>query len=61
MRTVNADGVVEFHPAVIVADETDGVWLGGLPETVTVITVGQDFVRAGDRVEVHLEEAGPAS
>ena len=29
VRTVNADGVVEFHPAVIVADETDGVWLGG--------------------------------
>ena len=61
VRTVNAGGVVEFHPAVIVADETDGVWLGGLPETVTVITVGQDFVRAGDRVEVHLEDAGPAS
>lgn len=61
VRTVSAEGVVEFHPAIIVADETGGVWLGGLPETVTVITVGQDFVRAGDRVEVHLEDAEPAS
>ncbi len=61
LRIVNADGVVEFHPARIVAEEGEGMWLGGLPEIVTVITVGQEFVRDGDRVEVVLEEAGPGS
>jgi multidrug efflux system membrane fusion protein len=61
VRTVNEAGVVEFHAAEIVADEADGVWLGGLPQSITLITVGQEFVRAGDRVEVVLEEGGPAS
>ncbi len=61
IRTVGADGRVEFHAAEIVADETAGVWLAGLPETVTVITVGQEFVRQGDKVEVVLERDGPAS
>lgn len=57
IRIVNAEGVVEFRPARIVADGTDGVWLGGLPENITVITVGQEFVRQGDRVEVMMEAA----
>lgn len=61
IRTVGADGRVAFHAAEIVADETAGVWLAGLPETVTVITVGQEFVREGDKVEVVLESDGPAS
>lgn len=61
VRIVNDDGVVEFHRAQIVADETAGVWLGGLPDTITLITVGQEFVRAGDRVEVILEDGGQAS
>jgi multidrug efflux system membrane fusion protein len=61
VRAVGADGIVEFHPTEIVADETAGVWLKGLPETVTVITVGQEYVREGDRVEVVLESDGPAS
>lgn len=61
IRTVGADGRVEFHAAEIVADETAGVWLAGLPETVTVITVGHEFVREGDKVEVVLESDEPAS
>ena len=34
----------------MIAHTPDGVWLGGLPEEVTLITVGQEFVRAGQRV-----------
>ena len=34
----------------IVADGPDGVWLAGLPQTVTFITVGQEFVTAGQKV-----------
>ncbi len=44
------DGTVVFFPADVVADTTEGVWLAGLPDTVTLITVGQEFVRAGQRV-----------
>ena len=50
VRTVDAQGIVEFVPVRIVAEAKDGVWLAGLPQQADVIVVGQDFVRSGDRV-----------
>jgi multidrug efflux system membrane fusion protein len=50
VKAVADDGSVRFHPVTIIADTPDGVWLGGLPRQVTLITVGQEFVRAGQRV-----------
>jgi multidrug efflux system membrane fusion protein len=55
VRTVNDDGVVEFHPVRIVRDEPDGVWVSGLPEVATLITVGQELVVPGEAVEVDFE------
>lgn len=52
VRAVDDTGHVVFHPAAIVDDGPDGVWLAGLPETITVISVGQEFVRHGDRVDL---------
>lgn len=51
VKSVGADGVVVFHPANIIRSEPDGLWLAGLPEQLRLITVGQGFVRAGERVE----------
>ena len=51
IKAVADDGTVIFHPVSIIADTPDGVWLAGLPTKVTLITVGQEFVRAGQRVE----------
>lgn len=51
LKTVDADGIVRFYPVSILKSERDGLWLGGLPASVELITVGQGFVRAGDRVE----------
>jgi multidrug efflux system membrane fusion protein len=42
----------------VLAQERDGTWVTGLPETVTIITVGQDFVVDGQRVEPVFETAG---
>ena len=61
LRTVDGDGTVRFRPAEIVGDSTDGVWLAGLPDAITVITVGQDFVKAGQRVIPRPAEPAPAS
>ena len=61
VKTVGADNVVEFHAVTIVATGADGVWLAGLPATVTFITVGQDFVTAGQKVEPVPEGAPPQS
>lgn len=57
IKTVNADDQVEFHPAPILRTDAGGAWVGGLPETVRVITVGQGFVHAGQRVEPVAEKA----
>ncbi len=56
VRTVNADQRVEFHLVDIIADDDDGVWVTGLPDRTTLITVGQEFVVAGERVEVQYED-----
>ena len=50
VRTVDATDTVRFMPVDILADETKGVWLGGLPERVRLIVVGQEFVIDGERV-----------
>jgi len=50
VKTLSADNVVEFHPVTIVGDGPDGVWLAGLPDKVTFITVGQEFVQPGQKV-----------
>lgn len=53
-----ADGVVAFHPVIIIEDRRDGIWLAGLPERLDVIVRGQEFVRAGSAVTA--TEATPA-
>jgi multidrug efflux system membrane fusion protein len=43
-------GVVEQVPVTVVASDENGIWLTGLPETATIITVGQHFVSSGQTV-----------
>lgn len=42
---------VKFTPINIVKSEKDGIWLSGLGQQADIITLGQGFVRAGDKVE----------
>jgi multidrug efflux system membrane fusion protein len=51
LRTIDADNQVEFHAVAIIEDGVDGVWVTGLPETTHLITVGQEFVHAGQVVQ----------
>ena len=51
VKVVNGESVVEFLPVSLVSDKPDGTWLGGLPEKIRLITVGQEFVKAGQTVE----------
>ncbi|WP_052732052.1 efflux RND transporter periplasmic adaptor subunit [Devosia geojensis] len=59
VRTVE-NGVVAFYPVTIVSDTRQGVWVSGLPERAEVITVGQEFVNAGQQVEATLLD-GPVT
>jgi multidrug efflux system membrane fusion protein len=51
VKSVNSSDIVEFHPVSIVGDGAEGVWLTGLPGRVRLITVGQEFVKPGQRVQ----------
>jgi multidrug efflux system membrane fusion protein len=44
-------GIVRFKPVQIVSDGPDGMWVTGVPNGTTVITVGQEFVSEGSRVK----------
>ena len=47
VKIINDLGEVEFVVADIALSTNDGVWLAGLPETTTIITVGQGYVADG--------------
>lgn len=47
VKIINTDGLVEFVVADIALSSNNGVWLAGLPETATIITVGQGYVANG--------------
>lgn len=51
IKIINSDGAVEFVVADIALSTNSGIWLAGLPETATIITVGQGFVTSGAVVE----------
>ncbi|MBY6186526.1 efflux RND transporter periplasmic adaptor subunit [Marinobacter hydrocarbonoclasticus] len=56
VKTVESD-VVRFLPIEVVKADGDGIWTGGVPDEVTLITIGQGFVRDGDAVSVQYEGA----
>ncbi|MEH6593384.1 MAG: efflux RND transporter periplasmic adaptor subunit [Halioglobus sp.] len=51
VRAIGENNVVEFFKIVIIEDSPLGVWVTGLPDTVHLITVGQEFVLAGQSVD----------
>jgi multidrug efflux system membrane fusion protein len=55
VRTVNEDGAVVFNLVEIIAESADGVWVTGLPDIATLITVGQELVVPGELVDIDYE------
>ncbi|MEO0392046.1 MAG: efflux RND transporter periplasmic adaptor subunit [Pseudomonadota bacterium] len=60
VKTIDANNRVVFMAIEIVDDDPDGVWAVGLPSSVRLITVGQEFVSEGQEVEP-VEEAATAA
>ena len=58
LRTV-LDGKARFNPIKILKDTPHGAWVTGLPDQVTVIVVGHEYVIDGTAVDVSFRE--PAS
>lgn len=59
VKIVDQDGIVRFRELTMIDDVDGGIWVSGLPETVTLITVGHEFVRDGQKVTV-VDSAGGA-
>ena len=57
VRAVDDQQRVLFYEIDVVREDPDGLWVSGLPETVTLITVGQEFVSPGQRVQVQRDTA----
>ena len=51
VKIINDEGRVEFVVADIAQSSSDGMWLTGLPESATIITVGQGYVTNGAIVD----------
>ncbi|QLF71832.1 efflux RND transporter periplasmic adaptor subunit (plasmid) [Peteryoungia desertarenae] len=60
VKSVNEGSVVLFRQAGIVRTEADGVWIADLPEAIRLISVGQGFVRDGEKVRI-VEEGEATS
>ena len=55
------DGVVAFYAVTIISDSREGVWVTGLPPTVDVITMGQEYVVPGQKVNATNVTGTPVS
>lgn len=51
VKVVDSDGIVSFVEVSTSSASAESVWLVGLSPTVEIITVGQEFVTVGQKVE----------
>jgi len=58
IKYVDANGRVVFAEASASASTTESVWLTGLPASIDVITIGQEFVSEGQEVQPVLGNPG---
>jgi multidrug efflux system membrane fusion protein len=56
VKIIEDQNIVRFVPVTILSDANDHSWVAGLPDNVRMITVGQDFVLQGDRVDPVLTQ-----
>ncbi|MBK8196904.1 MAG: efflux RND transporter periplasmic adaptor subunit [Acidobacteria bacterium] len=50
VRYVKADKTVAFAPIRVIDETQAGAWVTGLPETATLIAIGQDYLNDGVKV-----------
>ena len=53
IKIVN-ENIVRFINIKIIEDTPEGIWVAGLPSSVTIITVGQEYVMDGQKIKVQL-------
>tara|TARA_Y100001970_G_scaffold294166_1_gene447854 strand:- start:735 stop:1628 length:894 start_codon:yes stop_codon:yes gene_type:complete len=56
VRIVDDGDIVRFMTIKIISDTTDGIWVIGLRDGQRLITVGHEYVKAGQKVRPVLEQ-----
>ncbi len=56
LKTIGEEDVVAFQPVTILAQTSNGFWIEGPAPGARVITLGQEYVIAGEKVEPVLDE-----
>ena len=59
VRAVNQQNLVTQHKVVVVGEAGNGLWVTGLPAMIELITVGQNYVTQGERVETFFSKNTP--
>ncbi|MEO1200684.1 MAG: efflux RND transporter periplasmic adaptor subunit, partial [Pseudomonadota bacterium] len=58
---VAVDDSARFLPVTILGGDRDGIWLGGLPDQIDLIVVGQEYVTDGTALDITRVELGAGS
>lgn len=61
VKAVNREGKAEFLPINIAGNTPDTIWVTGLPDHVTLISVGQVYVSPGEMVDAVPDERAAQS
>ena len=57
VRILNADDTTQFKAVDVIAQDIDGMWVTGLDNSVSIVILGQDYVRDGEKIEPVVETA----
>ena len=57
VQSVDEGNKSRFMPVELLGGDKGGVWVAGLPDTVTIITVGQEYITDGQAVEPVVKTA----
>ena len=59
VKIIDRNNTVQFYNIEIIGDETNqldpGIWVTGLRDTVTLVTLGQEIVFPGQIVEANFD------
>lgn len=54
VRLVDPTDTVQFVNVDVIDDAPDGIWVTGIPDQARLLTAGQDYLRAGTKVQAEL-------
>lgn len=60
VKIVDDEGIVRFQHVELLGDSENGFWVGGLPERIRLVTVGQNYASPGQSLEVPQASDEPA-